>query len=485
MTSTPAVERMPWVSMGAILLGTFMVSLDQTMVSIALPRIGAELRVTTGVDWVMSAYLLALGVVQPTMGWLADQFGRKRVFLASLALFTGGALLAGFATDLPQLVAARVVQGVGGGAIFPVGMAMIYEQVPPSRRGTAMGMFSLGVAVAPALGPTLGGLIITEASWRWLFLINLPLSALAIVVGWRVLPAVGYRERRRFDAVGFGLITVGLSAVLYAVSEGNRTGFGAPTTLGLLGAGALLVAGFVVHELRHAEPLIDVRMFAIPAYSVAMALTGGMIAITFSRLVFLPLELVAVRGLSELEVGLILTPAAFTGAVAAPLAGVLSDRIGARPPVILGLVAMGLASFGFANLSLDTSTTVIALFVALQGFGNGLALTPNQVAGMNALPQRLLARGTAIRSTTRQVASSFSIALLTAFLLARIGSLAPPASPAEALGQQAGYNSLFLVVTVLAVACLALAAGFVPRSDEMREHVTARAVEREELAGRG
>jgi MFS family permease len=145
---------------------------------------------------------------------------------------------------------------------------------------------------------------------------------------------------------------------------------------------------------------------------------------------------------------------------------------------------MGVASFGFANLSLSTSTTVIALFVALQGFGNGLALTPNQVAGMNALPQRLLARGTAIRSTTRQVASSFSIALLTAFLLSRIGSLASPASPAEALAQQAGYNSLFLVVTVLAVACLALAAWFVPHSDEMREHVSARSVEREELTGR-
>jgi EmrB/QacA subfamily drug resistance transporter len=485
VTRAITAERMPWVSMAAILLGTFMISLDQAMVSIALPRIGAELRVTDRIDWVMSAYLLALGVVQPTMGWLADQFGRKRVFLASLVLFTTGALLAGFAADLPQLVGARVIQGIGGGAIFPVGMAMIYEQVPPSRRGTAMGMFSLGVAVAPALGPTVGGLIITELSWRWLFLVNVPLAVLAVVVGFRVLPSVGYREQRRFDAVGFGLVTVGLTAVLYAVSEGNASGFGAPTTLGLLGAGALLVAGFVVHELRHPEPLIDVRMFAIPAYSVAMILTGGMIAITFSRLVFLPLELVAVRGLSELEVGLILTPAAFTGAIAAPLAGVLSDRIGARPPVILGLVAMGVASFGFANLSLGTSTTVIAVLVAIQGFGNGLALTPNQVAGMNSLPQRLLARGTAIRSTTRQVASSFSIALLTAFLTARIGSLAPPASPAEALAQHAGYNSLYAVVTVLAIACLVLAAGFVPRSDEMREHVSARAVEREELVGRG
>jgi EmrB/QacA subfamily drug resistance transporter len=476
---------MPWVSMGAILLGACVVSLDQTMVTIALPRIANELRATTGIDWVMSAYLLSLGVVQPTMGWLADQFGRKRVFLASMLVFTAGATLAAFAADLPQLVAARVIQGVGGGAIFPVGMAMIYEQVPPSRRGAAVGMFSLGIATAPALGPILGGLIITEFSWRWLFLILVPIAAVALLVGWRVLPAVGYRERRRFDARGFGLITTGLVTVLYAVSEGNSSGFDAPATRGLLVAGILLVAGFVVHELRHPEPLIDVRMFAIPAYTIAMALTAGMIAVTFARFVFLPLELVGVRGLTELDVGLILTPAALTQAVAAPVGGVLSDRIGARLPVILGLVAMGIAAFGFANLSLETSTLAISALVALQGFGNGLALTPNQVAGMNALPQRLLARGMAIRSTTRQVASSFSIALLTAFLVSRIGSLAPPTSAAEALSQQAGYNSLFAVVTVLAVACVVLAVGFLPRSDEMREHVSARAVERDELAGRG
>jgi EmrB/QacA subfamily drug resistance transporter len=474
---------MPWVAMGAVLFGTFMVSLDQTVVTIALPRIGRELGDLDAVDLVMTAYLLALGVVQPTMGWLADQFGRKRVFLASVVVFSAGSLLSGLAADLPQLVLARIVQGVGGGAIFPVGAAMIYEQVPPARRGLAMGIWSLGIAVAPALGPTVGGLVVTTLGWRWLFLLNVPIGLVGLLVGARVLRFAGFRERRRFDALGFGLVTVGLASLLYAVSDATRAGWTSPQVVLLAVAGALLLAWFVVHQLREPEPLIDVRMFAIPAYGVGMVIVAGMIVITMARLVFLPLELVGTRGLSELEVGLILTPAALTGAVAAPLGGTLADRIGSRVPVVVGLVAMGVAAFGFANLSLETPTLLIAALVALQGFGNGLALTPNQVAGMNALPQRLLARGTAIRSTTRQVAASLGLALLSAFLATRIGSLAAPSSPAEAVAQQTAYNEVFLAVGVLAVACLVLALRYVPDREESRSHVAEREVEHEELVG--
>lgn len=471
--------------MGAVLFGTFMVALDQTIVTIALPRIGTDLRALDGVDLVFSAYLLALGVVQPTMGWLADQFGRKRVFLVSLGVFSAGSLLAGLAGDLPQLVGARIVQGIGGGAIFPVGMAMIYEQVPPRRRGLAMGIWSLGIAVAPALGPTLGGLIVTSLGWRWLFYINVPIGLLGILVGARVLRFGGFRESRRFDMLGFGLVTLGLAMLLYAVSEVDPGGSASVGTVGVGGAGLVLLAGFVIHELREPEPLIDLRMFAIPAYSIAMVLVAGMITVTLARLVFLPLELVTLRGMSEVEVGLILTPAAFTGAVAAPLAGLLVDRIGARLPVVVGLVAMALGSVALANLSLDTPSPAIALAVAIQGFGNGLALTPNQVAGMNALPQRLLARGTAIRSTTRQVAGSFSIALLTAFLVSRTGAIDPPRDAAGAAAGQAGFNDVFAICAVVALACLTLGAWFVPRADDMDRNARARVVEHKRLVGTG
>jgi EmrB/QacA subfamily drug resistance transporter len=469
--------------MAAILFGTFMVSLDQTIVTVAMPRIGHELQSLDRIDLVMTAYLLALGVVQPTTGWLADRFGRKRIFLASLGVFTIGSLLSGVAADLPQLVVARIIQGLGGGAIFPVGMAMIYEQVPPRRRGLAMGVWSLALAVAPSLGPTLGGIIVTTLGWRWLFFVNVPIGLVGILVGARVLRFAGFREKRRFDILGFGLVTAGLASVLYAVSDASTAGWTSLQTMVLGGAGFLLIGAFVVHELREPEPLIDLRMFAIPAYSAAMVLVGGMITVTLARLVFLPLELVTVRGLPELEVGLILTPAAVTGAVAAPLGGILADRIGPRLPVLLGLATMGIGSVFLANLSIDTPTWLIALFVGIQGLGNGFALTPNQVAGMNALPQRLLARGTAIRSTTRQIAASFSIALLTAFLAAQIGVLGAPDSAAEAMADLAGFNSVFAVCAIVGAACLVLALRFVPGGDEMRRNTKERSAEHRALVG--
>ncbi len=471
------------MSMGAVLFGTFMVSLDQTIVTIALPRIGSELRALEGVDLVMTAYLLALGVVQPTTGWLADRFGRKRVFLTSLAIFTVGSLLSGLAADLPQLVLARILQGLGGGAIFPVGMAMIYEQVPPDRRGLAMGVWSLALAAAPSFGPTIGGVIVTTLGWRWLFFVNVPIGIIGVLVAARVLQFAGFRERRTFDMLGFGLVTVGLAALLYAVSDANNAGWMSAQTVLLGGLGGVLLVAFVLHELREPEPLIDVRMFTIPAYSVAMALVAGMITVTLARLVFLPLALVTVRGLSEIEVGLILTPAALTGAIAAPLAGSMTDRIGARRPVVLGLVAMVVGSVLYATMSIDTSPWAIAAYGAIQGFGNGLALTPNNVAGMNALPQRHLARGTAIRSTTRQVAASFSLALLTAYVIARVGDLGPPASPAASDTAQAAIGSVFWICAVIGIGCLVLAIRFVPHGDEMRRNTRARTAEHDALVG--
>jgi EmrB/QacA subfamily drug resistance transporter len=364
-----------------------------------------------------------------------------------------------------------------------VGMAMIYEQVPPGRRGLAMGIWSLGIATAPALGPLVGGLIVTTLGWRWLFFVNVPIGLLGVLVGARVLRFAGFRESRRFDTVGFGLVTVGLASVLYTVSEANTWGWTSPQTLLIGGAGVLLLATWVVHQLRVREPLIDLRMFAIPAYSAAMLLTAGMIAITMARLVFLPLQLVLVHRLTELEVGLLLTPAALAQAVGAPLAGALTDRIGARLPVLLGLVAMTLAAFLFANVTLATPLLVIAAIVGLQGLGNGLALTPNQVAGMNALPQNLLARGTAIRSTTRQVAASFSIAILTAFLAVRVGALEPPATVEEQLADLSGYNEVFLVCAMIGLVCIAIALRYVPGREEMSRNTSARATEHERLVG--
>lgn len=465
--------------MGAVLIGTFMVALDQTIVTIALPQIGLELHQTAGVDWVITGYLLALGVTQPVTGWLADRVGRKAVFLGSLAVFTVGSFLSALAPDLPILVLTRILQGLGGGAIFPVGMAMVYEQFPPDRRGMAMGVWSLGIIAAPALGPVLGGFIVTAWSWRLLFLINVPIGLIGVLVGWRVLRFAGFRERRAFDGRGFGLVAVGLGAGLLALSEANAWGWTSPPTLTLFVVAIVLLGFFARHELGRAEPLIEVRMFGIPAFTISLTVIGGLVIAQFARLVFIPLELEGLRHMTALEAGLVLTPAALAAAVSAPLAGRVADRIGSRPPVMLGLAISAIGAWGLSGLHLDTPIPLVVAIVTFQGFGNGMAMTPNTVAGLNALPQALLARGSAIRSLARQVAASLGVATLTALVVAQAGDLTA-GSTSSAAAVQAAYGVAFLVSAGVLVLCLGLAV-FLPGARQARAHQAERAIERERM----
>jgi EmrB/QacA subfamily drug resistance transporter len=474
------IDRDQWSSLGAVLIGTFMVALDQTIVAIALPQIGIELRASGGIEWVITAYLLALGMVQPATGWLADRIGRKGVFLGGLSIFTVGSLLCALAPNLALLVLARIVQGLGGGTIFPVGRTMIFEHFPADRRGMAMGMWSLGIAAAPAVGPVLGGFIVTHWDWRLLFLVNGPIGVVGLIVGWRVLRFAGFRQRRPFDRSGFALIAVGLVTGLFALSEANDWGWLAAPTLGLFAVAAVALTVFARYELRRDEPLIDVRMFAVPGFSVTLAIVGGLVIAQLAVLVLVPLELEAIRGLSPLEVGAILTPAALASAIAGPIGGQLADRIGARPPVLVGLACVGLSVLLLSQARIDTPVVAVLAMVTLQGFGNSMALPPNTLAGLNVLPQALLARGSALRSTVRQVSGSFGLAAVTAVVVAQAGTLTPAGDPGAMARLEDAYGTGFLLSAGLIGLCL-VAALFLPGAAQMRADRDKRAVEHERL----
>jgi DHA2 family multidrug resistance protein len=480
-SSSPSpITREQWTSLGAVLIGTFMVALDQTIVAIALPQIGIELHASGGIEWIITAYLLALGMVQPATGWLADRIGRKGIFLGGLAVFTTGSLLCALAPNLPLLVVARIVQGLGGGTIFPVGRTMIFEHFPADRRGMAMGMWSLGIAAAPAVGPVLGGFIVTHWDWRLLFLVNGPIGIVGLIVVWRVLRFAGFREPRPLDRWGFVLIGIGLGSGLLALSEANDWGWLAPPTLALFGLAAIALALYARHALRRDEPLIDIRMFAMPGFSITLAIVGGLVIAQLAVLVFIPLELEAIRGLSPLEVGIILTPAALASAVAGPVGGQLADRIGARPPVLVGLACIAVATVTLSQARSDTPVWTILAMVTLQGFGNSMALPPNTLAGLNVLPQALLARGSALRSTVRQVSGSFGLAALTAVVVAQAGTLTPVGDPAAADRLQDAYGTGFLISAGIIGLCL-IAALFLPGAAQMRADRAERAVEHERL----
>ncbi len=480
--AAPADDRYPWIAMGVVLIGTFMVILDTTIVNVALPQIGEALHRGDGIEWIVTAYLLAVGVAQPPTGWLADRYGRKRLFIVSLALFGLGSLLSGLSPTLELLVGARVLQGLGGGALMPVGMAMIYELFPPDRRGTALGIWGVAAMAGPAFGPVIGGYLATAVSWHWLFLINVPIGVIAIIAATRLLRDTGYRERRSFDGVGLGLATVGLVVLLFALARASDWGWISPLTLGLLVLGVLVLAAFTRWEQRVEHPAIDVRIFTVPIFSLTLVVIAAAIIVQYGILVFLPLSLETVRGLSALRVGIMLVPMAIGGAITFPIGGRLTDRIGPRLPVIVGLALLGTSAWILGHLSIDSPTWTIEVAVFLQGLGFGFSMMPNSVTGLNALPARFVAQATGVRQLNVRVAASFGVAVLATIVASIAGgvSASGPQSPAAPLLQHA-YNTVFVIAAGVAVVGAILGV-FLPGRRRNQELQAERADEHERLA---
>lgn len=449
-------RRYRWVAMAVILIGTFMVILDTSIVNVALPQIGARFHSISAVDWIVTVYLLAVGVSIMVTGWLADHFGKKRVFVVSLTVFTLGSLLCACAPSLSALVVARVVQGLGGGALMPLGMAMIYELFEPQDRGMALGIWGVAAMAAPTIGPVLGGFLVTGVDWRVLFLINVPIGVIGIPAAARLLRDVGARDDRPLDAVGLATSAGGLVLVLLALSEAPSWGWTSPVFIATVGAGLVLLASWVVRSLRIATPLIELRLFAIPAFTLTMVVVWLITISQFARLVFMPLEFETLRGASALSVGLMLTPSALGVALTMPLGGRLADRIGARVPVTLGLAVTALSFWPLGHLAVDTPMWAVSGWLFLGGLGLGLALMPNTVIAMNSVHGRYVAQASAVRSLNRQIAGALGTAALASLLASRIGGIAAHAGrPTSAA--VSGYNDLFIVAMVITIAAFVCA----------------------------
>lgn len=465
--------------MGVVLIGTFMVILDTTIVNVALPQIGLALERQSGIEWIVTAYLLAVGIAQPPTGWLADRYGRKLLFIVSLGLFGLGSLLAAASPTLETLVAARVVQGLGGGAMMPVGMAMIYELFPPDRRGTALGVWGVAAMAGPAFGPVIGGYLVTTVSWHWLFLVNVLIGVAGVIAATRLLRDTGYRERRRFDAVGMGLVSVALVTFLVAFARAGEWGWGSAPTVALLVGGAAFMASFILWERRVEAPIIDVSMFRVPVFSLTMVVTAATVVVQFGILVFLPLLLQTARGMTALRVGTMLVPMAVAAAITFPLGGRLTDRIGPRLPVTAGCLLLATSAFLLGNLELDSTVLTIEVALVIQGLGFGLAMMPNSVTGLNSLPRRFVAQASAVRQLNVRVAASFGVAVLATVVAMQMGAVSP-AGPNDigAAAVQDAYNTVFLSVSALAAVAAFLGA-FLPGPKRNRQILADRTREQE------
>jgi len=454
----------------AYVAGMFVTILDATIVHVTLPTLADTFGVGVGsIEWVVTGYLLSLAVVIPASGWFGDRFGTKRTFLFATAVFTIASVLCGSATSLGQLVGFRILQGVGGGMLAPVGLAMLFREFPPERRAAASKVLIIPTAVAPALGPVVGGLLVDTASWRWVFLVNAPIGAAILVFGSLLLrehrePAAG-----RFDVPGFLLAGSALALVLLALSEGPRSGWTAPATLASAAGGAACAVALVAVELRSRAPMLHLDLLGNRLFRATNAVSVFATASFLGMLFLLPLFLQEVRGASALRSGLTTAPEAIGVLVVSQLAGRLYPRLGPRVLMFAGLAAMSLLVVALSRVDLDTNEWLIRGCLFAVGGAYSFLILSLQTSSFATIAPAQTGRASALYNTQRQVSQALGVALLATTLAI---SLPDRGGPADWLP---AYQRALLVSAALAAfgAVLSLRVPVADARATMRERTVA------------
>jgi EmrB/QacA subfamily drug resistance transporter len=437
-----------------LLLGAIASILDTTIVNVALDHLHIVFHASVAdTQWVSTGYLLALAGVIPLTGWASERFGSKRVWICAVALFLLGSVLCGFAWNLPSLIGFRVLQGLGGGMILPITISILTSAAGPARLGKAMAAIALPGQLGPILGPVIGGAIVDSISWNWLFFVNVPICAAALILAPRLLPSGAADRSKRLDLVGFALLTPGLVGIAFGISQAvGAEGFGALHSWLPLALGTALVAGFVLYSLRaKVTPLLDVRLFANRSFGLAGAITfvGGfsMFAVTF----LLPLFYQVVRGDSALVTGLLLIPQGLGTITFILLQQKLRAYFSARTLIIGGLIITTLASIPFLFAAPTGGDALLLAAQYLRGFGSGASLIPMSVIAFGSLARSDVPRGSAAFSVVQRVGAPFGVTVI-AVLLESIGA---HASTADAVA--ASFDSTFGWVLVFSAVPLVLA----------------------------
>ena len=418
--------RSPWLALLVLCLGFFMILLDTTIVNIAIPSIIDGLHSTLDqILWVLNSYILVYAVLLITASRLGDRYGQRNLFVVGLVIFTAASALCGLAQDNNQLIAGRVVQGVGGALLTPQTLAIISVMFPPQRRGAAMGIWGAVAGVAAVAGPTLGGFIVTDFNWRWIFYVNLPIGIAAVALAFLYIPDVRPGRQHGWDLVGILLSTAALFAIVFGLIEGQRYDWGTVTWFitipEILAAGVVLLAAFVLFERRAKEPLVPLDLFSNRNYAI---LNWVVAAMSFAMLgLFLPLTiyLQSVRGLTALQAGLTMMPMPLTSMVIAPNAGRLTDRIGGKYILMSGLALFGIGMGGIIFTADQSSTWLTFLpWLIVAGCGMGCIFAPATTVAMRNIPQHRVGAASGVFNTTRQLGGAIGSSIVGAVLQYRL-----------------------------------------------------------------
>lgn len=439
-----------------VMLGTVTVSLNNSALNPAIPVFMDAFDIgPLWAGWLITGFMLSMGITMPVTGFLGAKVGKRRLYLFGLAGFVCGSLLGAMAPSMPWVIVARCVQGIAGGLMIPLSLALIFEAYPKERRGRATGWWGTVVMLAPAVGPAVGGLLLEAFAWPVLFLMNVPVGVLAWVIGYRCLRSPPDETAPRFDGQGFVLASVGVGCLLLALSL--LTGLQAPGVALLLGLTAALCLGvFIRHELGCDQPLLNLRLFAEPAYRLSVVIVVVQSVGIFGSLLLLPLLMQTVLAFSVLETAMVLVATAVASSLFVNLGGKRLDARGPRGVVSLGLVITALATLALGRL--DSSVTLWALlaWTMLRGVGMGLSYMPVTTAGLNAIPEHLVAQGAAMNNILRRVTASMAIVLISLFYEARRAILASDGLAPDVAGLTA-INELFTAIGLLLLVAVPLA----------------------------
>ncbi|MEA2623650.1 MAG: hypothetical protein QOH61_2560 [Chloroflexota bacterium] len=427
---------------GALMLGMFLAALDQTIVSTALPTIVGDLGGLDHLSWVVTSYLVATTASTPLYGKLGDMYGRKPVFLAAIVIFLIGSMLSGLSQSMGELIAFRALQGIGAGGLMVGAQAIIADIVPPRERGKYMGLIGAVFAVASVAGPLLGGFLVESISWRWVFYVNMPIGALALlVVGFRLhlhRPA----QRHSIDYLGAALLTAAVvSLILVTTWGGNQYAWDSPVIVGLAVAGLALLAAFVWQERRAAEPIIPLTLFRSSVFRVATSIGFFIGMAMFGAIIFIPLFLQLVYGVSPTSSGLRMLPLMLGLLGASVISGRVISRIGRYKAFpVAGTAVTSLGMFLLSRLEVDTAPLLASVYMLVLGIGIGLVMQVIVLVVQNCAPPRDMGVATSTATFFRSMGGSLGVALFGAIFASRLGSELASVPGAAAAHLSGGVN---------------------------------------------
>ncbi|MBU8788154.1 MULTISPECIES: MDR family MFS transporter [Bacillus] len=438
------------IIVGLLMAGAFIAILNQTLLVTALPHIMADLNIdATQGQWLTTAFMLTNGILIPITAFLIEKFSSRALVITAMAIFTAGTVVGAFAPNFPVLLAARIIQAAGAGIMMPLMQTIFLTIFPVDKRGAAMGMVGLVIAFAPAIGPTLSGWIVDSFTWRYLFYIILPIAVIDLILVIILMKNVTKLRETSLDILSIILSTLGFGGLLYGFSSAGSDGWGDQTVLISLSVGAVSLIFFIMRQMKIKRPILEFRVFQSWTFSLTTLLGMIVFALMIGTETILPLYTQNVRSISAFDSGLMLLPGAVAMGIMSPIIGKIFDKIGGKGLAIIGFAILLLTSIPFADLKDDTSITFIVILYTIRMAGTSMIMMPLTTAGINALPPHLIAHGTAMNNTMRQIGGSIGTAVLIS-VMSNSTKNASTTNPINAVIH--GMNSAFIVAAVLALA---------------------------------